>query len=39
MLLMRSKYPNDYKRILKEFPYSEKLIFDYEREQNNSTGK
>lgn len=37
MLLMRSKYPNDYKRILKEFPYSEKLIFDYEREQNNST--
>jgi sulfate adenylyltransferase subunit 2 len=39
MLLMRSKYPNDYKRILEEFPYSEKLIFDYEREQNNSTGK
>lgn len=34
MLLMRNKYPRDYQRILKEFPYSEKLIFDYEREQN-----
>lgn len=26
MLLMRNKYPRDYQRILKEFPYSEKLI-------------
>ena len=34
MLFMRSKYPNDYQRIIKEFPYSEKLVFDYEREQN-----
>ena len=33
MLLMRSKYPRDYQRILKEFPYSEKLIFDYELKQ------
>lgn len=27
---MRNKYPHDFKRILEEFPYSEKLIFDYE---------
>ena len=33
MLLMRERYPNDYARILKEFPYSKKLIYDYEREQ------
>lgn len=39
MLLMRNKYPRDYQRILKEFPYSEKLIFDYEREQNQTAGK
>lgn len=32
LLLMRNKYPNDYQRVLKEFPYAEKLIFDYERE-------
>ena len=38
MLLMREKYPNDYKKILKEFPYSEKLIFDYEREQGKAAG-
>lgn len=38
MLMMREKYPNDYKRILQEFPYSEKLIFDYEREQNQASG-
>ena len=39
MLLMKHKYPRDYQRILKEFPYSEKLIFDYEREQNQTAGK
>lgn len=39
MLLMKCKYPNDYKRILQEFPYSEKLIFDYEREQNQTARK
>lgn len=39
MILMRNKYPRDYQRILKEFPYSEKLIFDYEREQNQTTRK
>ena len=39
MLLMRNKYPRDYQRILKEFPYSEKLIFDYEREQNQTARK
>lgn len=39
MLLMRNKYPRDYQRILKEFPYSEKLIFDYEREQNQTSRK
>lgn len=33
MLLMKQKYPRDYQRILKEFPYSEKLIFDYEFKQ------
>ena len=30
LLLMRRKYPRDYERMLKEFPYCEKLIFDYE---------
>lgn len=30
MLMMRNKYPHDFKRILEEFPYFEKLIFDYE---------
>ena len=30
LLLMRENYPNDYKRIMEEFPYSRKLIFDYE---------
>lgn len=39
MLLMKRKYPRDYQRILKEFPYSEKLIFDYEKEQNQTAGK
>lgn len=39
MLLMRNKYPRDYQRILEEFPYSEKLIFDYEREQNQTARK
>lgn len=39
MLLMRSKFPKDYKLILKEFPYSEKLIFDHERKQNQTAGK
>lgn len=39
LLLMRNSYPNDYMRILNVFPYSEKLIFDYEREQNKSAGK
>ena len=39
MLLLRNKYPRDYQRILKEFPYSEKLIFDYEREQNQTARK
>lgn len=39
LLLMKNKYPNDYARILDEFPYCEKLIFDYEREQNKSAGK
>lgn len=34
MLKMRKNYPADYKRILVEFPYSEKLIFDYERKQD-----
>lgn len=34
MLLMRKRFPNDYIRILNEFPYSRKLIYDYEREQN-----
>ena len=34
LLLMREKYPRDYRRILEEFPYSEKLVFDYEREQD-----
>lgn len=39
MILMKSKYPNDYQRIIKEFPYSEKLIFDYEKKQNQTAGK
>ena len=39
MLLMRNKYPRDFQRILKEFPYSEKMIFDYEREQNQTARK
>ena len=39
MLLMRNKYRRDYQRILKEFQYSEKLIFDYEREQNQTARK
>jgi len=34
MLRMRKDYPDDYRRILAEFPYSEKLIFDYERKQD-----
>lgn len=39
LLLMRDRYPGDYMKILAEFPYSEKLIFDYERKQNKSTGE
>lgn len=34
MLFMRSKYPKDYQKILQEFPYSEKLIFDYEHKES-----
>ncbi len=29
--LLKAYYPNDYVRTLKEFPYAETLIFDYER--------
>ena len=29
MLLMKYRYPNDYKRILANFPYAEKLLFDF----------
>ena len=37
LLLLRRKYPNDYKKTLAEFPFAEKLIFDYEREQDKAT--
>ena len=29
MLLMRYRYPADYKRVLSSFPYAEKLLFDF----------
>lgn len=29
MLLMKYRYPRDFERILKEFPYSGKLLFDF----------
>lgn len=38
MLLMRRRFPSDYEKILQEFPYSEKLIFDYERKQGEASG-
>lgn len=31
LLMMRDKYPNDYKRMLNEFPFAEKLIIDYDK--------
>lgn len=31
LLMMKKKYPNDYKKMLDVFPFAEKLIFDYER--------
>ena len=30
LLFLRKNYPRDYQRCLQEFPYCEKLIFDYE---------
>lgn len=30
LLLMRDRFPRDYQRILNEFPFCEKLIFDYD---------
>lgn len=30
LLCLREKFPNDYKKALMEFPYCEKIIFDYE---------
>lgn len=30
LLLLRRDFPRDYKRVMAAFPYSEKLIFDYE---------
>lgn len=30
LLLMRAHYPNDYKRAIREFPFCEKIIFDYD---------
>lgn len=30
LLLLRNRFPRDYQRTLQEFPYCEKLIFDYE---------
>lgn len=30
LLFMRERFPNDYLKTLREFPYCEKLIFDYE---------
>lgn len=38
LLLMRKDFPGDYEKIMAVFPYSEKLIFDYEREQNQAGG-
>lgn len=37
LLYLKKRFPNDYAKILYEFPYSEKLIFDYEKEQNKAT--
>lgn len=34
MLILREKFPRDYAKVLQEFPFAEKLIYDYEREQN-----
>lgn len=31
LLLLRDRYPRDYRRTVAEFPFCEKLIFDYER--------
>lgn len=33
-LFLKEKYPNDLKKIFKEFPYAEHVLFDYERKQN-----
>lgn len=37
LLTLRKEFPNDYKKVLAEFPFAEKLIFDYEREQNKTS--
>lgn len=34
MLMLRKRFPHDYEKVLKEYPFAEKLIYDYEREQN-----
>lgn len=31
LLLLRERFPRDYQRTLREFPFCEKLIFDYEQ--------
>lgn len=30
LLFLRQRFPNDYLRTVREFPFCEKLIFDYE---------
>lgn len=37
LLMMKRKYPNDYIKTLAEFPFAEKLIFDYERKQDKTS--
>lgn len=36
LLMMRKDYPNDYRKMLAEFPFAEKLVFDYDNEQQNN---
>ena len=38
LLYLRAKFPQDYQRIVAEFPYCDLVIYNYEREQSFSAG-
>lgn len=39
LLFLKSNWPMDYNKVLEQFPFAEKIIFDYEYKQNHETSE